>query len=116
MNELGRQFYELETMLLQPEVRSSRLPLADDFMEFGSSDSVYRKLDTLESLTTTTDKVVYEISDFEARELSDDCVLTTFKTKRTINDTDVVNSLRSSIWKRTNGGWQMYFHQGTPIR
>jgi hypothetical protein len=120
MNELTQQFYDLETTLLKPEVRSSREKLdellADDFMEFGSSGSVYRKPNTLANLTTNIDKVVYEVSDFEAKELSENFVLTTFKTKRTINDNDIVVSLRSSIWKKTSGNWQMFFHQGTPIK
>ena len=68
------------------------------------------------SLTTTTDKVVYEVSDFEAKELSENFVLTTFKTKRTINNADIVVSLRSSLWKKTGGNWQMFFHQGTPTK
>jgi hypothetical protein len=120
MNELTQQFYDLETALLKPEVRSSREELdkllADEFMEFGSSGSVYHKSDTLKGLTTSTDKIVFEVTDFEAKELSADFVLTTFKTKRTINDTDIVISLRSSIWKKTGGNWQMFFHQGTPIK
>ena len=120
MNALTQKFYDLEMTLLKPEVRSSREELdkllADDFMEFGSSGSVYRKPETLANLTTTTDKVVYEVSDFEAREISDNFVLNIFKTKRTINNTDVVISLRSSIWKKTDGNWQMFFHQGTPIK
>jgi len=120
MNQLTQQFYFLETSLLQPEIRSSRekldVLLAEDFIEFGSSGSVYHKSDTLQNLTTTTDIVVYELSDFEAKELSENFVLTIFKTKRTINDTDVVISLRSSIWKRTDSVWQMFFHQGTPVK
>ena len=120
MNELTQQFYDLETTLLKPDVRSSRKELdrllADEFMEFGSSGSVYHKPDTLQGLTTSTDKIVFEVSDFEAKELSSDFVLTTFKTKRTINDADIVISLRSSIWKKTSGSWQMFFHQGTPIK
>jgi len=120
MNELTQKFYNLETMLLKPEVRSSREELdkllADDFIEFGSSGSVYRKPNTLANLTTNTDKVVYEVSDFEAKELSENFVLTTFKTKRTINDIDVVVSLRSSIWKKTDENWQIFFHQGTPTK
>lgn len=120
MNEFTQKFYELETLLLQPEVRSSRAKLdtllTDDFMEFGSSGLVYHKSDTLQNLTTATNKVVYEMSDFEAKELSENFVLTTFKTKRIINDTDVVNSLRSSLWKKTGDAWQMFFHQGTPIK
>lgn len=120
MNEITQQFYDLETTLLKPEVRSSSEELdkllADDFMEFGSSGSVYRKPNTLANLTANTDKVVYEVGDFEAKELSENFVLTTFKTKRTINDIDVVVSLRSSIWKKTNGNWQIFFHQGTPTK
>jgi len=120
MNEFTQKFYNLEALLLQPEVRSSREKLdtllADDFMEFGSSGAIYKKSDTLQNLTTTTDKVVYEMSNFDAKELSDNFVLTTFRTKRTINDFDVVNSLRSSLWKKTGDTWQMFFHQGTPIK
>ena len=121
MNELTKQFYDLELSLLNPEVRSSAEKLdallADDFMEFGSSGSIYHKPDTLAGLTASTDKVIFEVSDFEAKKLSEDFVLTTFKTKRTIkNDIDIVVSLRSSIWKKTDGNWQMFFHQGTPIK
>ena len=120
MNELTQKFYDLETTLLKPEVRSSREELekllADDFIEFGSSGSIYRKPNTLTNLSTSTDKVVYEVSDFVAKELSENFVLNTFKTKQTINDIDVVVSLRSSIWKKTDGNWQMFFHQGTPTK
>ncbi|MDO8495290.1 MAG: DUF4440 domain-containing protein [bacterium] len=120
MDDLNKTFYELEMSLLEPEVRSSRERLdkllTDDFMEFGSSGSLYKKADTLENLSTSTDKVVFIVSDFQARELSENFVLTTFKTERTINDTDKVTSLRSSIWKKTNDNWQMFFHQGTPVK
>lgn len=120
MDDINKTIYELELSLLEPEVRSSyeRLNelLADDFLEFGSSGSVYNKPDTLKGLTASTDKVVFGVSDFETKELSENFVLTTFKTKRTINDINIVISLRSSIWKKTNGNWQMFFHQGTPIK
>lgn len=120
MNDLNKLFYELETSLLKPEVRSSREQLdkllADDFTEFGSSGSVYKKSDTLQGLPTSTDKTLFIVSDFEARELSENFVLTTFKTERVINDIEKVTSLRSSLWKKTNGSWQMFFHQGTPIK
>ncbi len=120
MNELTQKFYDLEITLLKPEVRSSREELdrllADEFMEFGSSGSVYHKPDTLQGLTASTDKIVFEVSDFEAKKLAEDFVLTTFKTKRTINDADIVISLRSSIWRKTNENWKMFFHQGTPIK
>ena len=119
MDELTKKIYDLELSLLNPEIRSSTEKLekllADDFMEFGSSGLVYFKPDALQNLTTSTNKVVFVVSDFKTKELSENFVLTTFKTERTVNDTDVVVSLRSSIWKKTNDNWQMFFHQGTPI-
>ena len=120
MDDLTQHFYALETALLKPEVRSSREELnrllADDFMEFGSSGSVYHKPDTLQSLPISTDKVVFIVSDFTTKKLSEDFILTTFRTEKTINDIDVIISLRSSIWRKTNGNWQMVFHQGTPLK
>ena len=113
-NDLLKKFYELELNLLKPEVRLSREELdrflADEFVEFGSSGLVYDKESTLNRLMTTTDKIEYSISDFAVRELSDNLVQTTFKTKRTINETDKLNSLRSSLWIKINDKWQMLFH------
>lgn len=120
MNNIEKTIYELELSLLKPEVRSSTDKLnellADDFMEFGSSGAIYYKPDTLQNLTASTDKVAYAMSDFKAKELSEAFVLTTFKTERIINNTDITVSLRSSIWKKNKGSWQMFFHQGTLIK
>jgi hypothetical protein len=44
------------------------------------------------------------VQDFATRELAPDVVLVTYKT---------ASALRSSIWKRIGGKWQMIFHQGT---
>lgn len=119
MNELTKTIHQLELSLLTPEVRSSfdklNSLLADDFMEFGSSGLIYDKKEILERLPLNTEKVEFIVSDFVARQLSEDVVLTTFKTERIINDTEKMTSLRSSLWKKINGSWQMFFHQGTPI-
>jgi hypothetical protein len=53
---------------------------------------------------------------FAVRELSNDAVLMTYRAERR----DPVSgrewhSLRSSIWRLTDGCWQMIFHQGTAI-
>lgn len=118
MDNLNRTFYELETSLLKPEVRALREQLdkllADDFMEFGSSGNVYRKEDTLKNLPASSDKVEFVVSDFEAKQLSENLMLTTFKTEKTINGVEKITSLRSSIWKKEGDNWQMLFHQGTP--
>ncbi|MCC7522235.1 DUF4440 domain-containing protein [Candidatus Uhrbacteria bacterium] len=113
-------FLELELSILSPEVRRSREKLdallADDFMEIGSSGAMYKKHDTLTHLPNSTDKTEYELFDFDARSLSEELVQTFFKTKRTINDSDVTISNRTSLWKKHGDSWQMVYHQGTPSK
>ena len=120
MNELHNTIYELENSLLTPEVRSSfeqlNNLLADDFKEFGSSGLVYTKQNVLERLPSSTDKVVYVVSDFEMKSLSEDIVMANFKTDRVINNIERVSSLRTSLWRKENDVWRMFFHQGTPIK
>ncbi|MFA7285609.1 MAG: DUF4440 domain-containing protein [Candidatus Paceibacterota bacterium] len=117
MEELKNTIHELETSLLKPEVRSSfdklNLLLADDFKEFGSSGLIYDKKHILERLPSNTNNVVYIVSDFEIKILSADIIMTNFKTDRTINDTEKVSSLRTSLWRKEENGWRMFFHQGT---
>ena len=119
MNELQNTIYELETSLLKTEVRSSfeqlNNLLADDFKEFGSSGLVYTKQDVLERLPSNTNKVVYDVSDFEIKSLSEDIVMANFKTDRIINDTEKMQSLRTSLWRKEGDKWRMFFHQGTSI-
>jgi len=120
MEELHNIIYELETSLLRLEVRSSFYQLnnllSDDFKEFGSSGLVYTKQNVLERLPQNTDKTVYIVSDFKIVVLSEGVVMSNFKTDRTINDTDKVSSLRTSLWRKENSVWKLFFHQGTPIK
>ena len=119
MNELQNTIYKLETSLLKPEFRISFEHLdnllTDDFKEYGSSGLVYTKQDVLERLPLNTNKVVYVVSDFEIKSLSEDIVMANFKTDRIINDTEKLQSLRTSLWRKEGNSWKMFFHQGTPI-
>lgn len=109
----------LEQTLVEPQTRSSydllNKLLHDDFCEYGSSGKKYVKSDITERLPETVEHSVYVIEDYAVKQLSDDCVLVNFKTDRTDPDGTKVLSFRTSIWKLTNGQWQMFFHQGTPI-
>ncbi|MDN4524633.1 DUF4440 domain-containing protein [Fictibacillus fluitans] len=108
---MKEQMRELEESHLRPDVRTSveKLDelLADDFLEFGSSGYLIRKEDCL-----TGDLAVDDLflSNFEARMLAPDIILTTYIIR---NETKDRNTLRSSIWKHMDGRWQLYFHQGT---
>ena len=110
-------FFELETALHKREVRSSAKAvselLADEFVEFGSSGRVYDKPAIIEALKNETGDPQITVEEFSVRDLASDVVLVTYKSKPA--ESQEVTALRSSIWKRIGGRWQMVFHQGTRI-
>ncbi|WP_379144304.1 DUF4440 domain-containing protein [Paenibacillus sp. sgz500992] len=112
---MAKQICELEEKLLNTEVRTSpdelsRL-LADDFFEFGSSGKVWHKRDLMDE--EGAGEVRMTLSGFELHPLSGEAVLATY---RIMNEETGGETLRSSIWKFRDGRWQMFFHQGTPVR
>lgn len=87
--------------------------LAPDFFEYGRSGRVYRREDIL-AVPVQEISAVIPLVDFKVRLLDVDIVQLTY--------ISVVNypegeqrALRSSIWSRTPSGWQLRFHQGTPL-
>jgi hypothetical protein len=114
---LGAQLRHLEEQLLQPEVRCSteRLAalLAEDFVEFGSSGRVFNKKQIMAALAKET-PTKRSLTDFETTMLSEEVALVTYRaTRRSKAGARAAHTLRSSIWRRSNGQWQMVFHQGT---
>lgn len=110
---VAAELRELEELLLEPNVRkSNRLVelLADDFIEFGSSGRVYTKTDLVAVLAAEA-PVAQTTSDFKVTPLAPDVALLTYRIRR--HSQPVVDTLRSSVWKRMNGRWQMVFHQAT---
>ncbi|MEA3399042.1 MAG: DUF4440 domain-containing protein [Patescibacteria group bacterium] len=118
MKELKELIYKLETDLLKPEFRTSVEKLneliANDFIEYGSAGLVYDKKVILERLPQGNSPT-YTLSDFKIIVLSEEIIQTRFKTDRVNLDGTKTMSLRTSLWRNTNGNWQMFFHQGTPI-
>jgi hypothetical protein len=103
---------ELEERLLRPDVRASAAALgtllADDFVEFGSSGTVYNKRSIIVALLREEpDGEPCTMRDFAARRLAVDVILVTYRIVES-------RTLRSSIWRAADGRWQMVFHQGTP--
>ncbi|KNY25472.1 DUF4440 domain-containing protein [Pseudobacteroides cellulosolvens] len=119
MKLLERHIFELEKELLKPETRQSAEKiselLSDDFMEFRSSGSIYHySMGDVFSKEIDISVENCEVRDFTIKELSNGCVLATYKViKHSELSQDVKYSLRSSIWKVFNGSWKIVFHQGT---
>ena len=103
----------LELDLADPEVRKNTARLgeiiADDFEEFGSSGKVYCKDDIISSLSSA-ESTEYELENFVFAKLSEDCILVKYGS----NETGRV-ALRSSIWRKTAGRWQIFHHQATVV-
>ncbi|MBO9129413.1 DUF4440 domain-containing protein [Bacillus sp. 165] len=110
--KLQQVIYNLECSHLKPHVRVSEeelsLILADDYFEFGSSGRVWQREDFKGEQPLSPD--IFSISDFNMHVLSSDCVLTTYKI---FNETRGTQTLRSSIWRKRDDQWKLFFHQGT---
>ena len=115
---------QLEERLLDPEIRASRdatdALLTDDFVEFGSSGTVYDKASTLAGLQEERAigaRIELRTSAWDIRALSADAALLTYRVeRREMPEGRWSASLRSSIWRRTGSDWRMMFHQGTATR
>ncbi|MEI5097897.1 nuclear transport factor 2 family protein [Streptomyces sp. PmtG] len=107
---------EHELRLLDPEVRASPELFAGllhpEFTEFGASGARWDRESIVGAITerpepggrpTTTSRM-------RGVQLADDLVHLTFDT-----DVNGRRAHRSSLWRRTEGRWLLWFHQGTPF-
>ncbi len=88
--------------------------LTEDFREFGSSGKTFSKETVISTLQSETPQDILML-DFEAKLLSDDVALVTYRSIKRQVGVSHVEALRSSIWILRNSQWQMIFHQGTKI-
>ena len=113
----------LEEKLHLPEIRQSSEAtenlLAEGFVEFGSSGTIYADRNELIMRLAAERKEApsppIAARDYAFRPISPDAVLVTYRSIRpATGDRAARHVLRSSIWQRIDGRWQMIFHQGTP--
>lgn len=107
----------LELELLNPQVRKSvdRLSvlLADEFVEIGTSGTIYRKEDILRLLPAGR-TVDIAMRDFRAMDVMPDTILVMYRVEEVREETgERRRSLRSSLWRNRSGKWEIVFHQGT---
>ena len=87
--------------------------LSSDFFEFGRSGRVYSRNDTLD-IENQAIHARLPLKKFEARLISADVALVTYVSAVTYDGVEELGN-RSSIWSRTEQGWELRFHQGTPV-
>jgi ribonuclease HI len=102
-----------ELTLLDPTTRCDRSALEallhPDFVEIGASGRRWTKNEIIDELVASPDPGKVDVEEMEARWVSGDAVVVTFRTvspRRTV--------LRSSWWVEAGSQWQIVFHQGTP--
>lgn len=116
--ELHTQLRTLEELMTKPEIRRSadelsRL-LADDFREFGGSGRIFDKPQIIAALKNQPAFELW-LEDFQVVPLAADLALVTYLGNCRFPDScKVLRSLRSSIWRKRDGRWEVLFHQGTP--
>ena len=101
------------TVATRFDVAFMQKSLALDFLEFGKSGKMHTRDAVLGAPRRTIDGGL-PLRDFKIRLLDENTAQITY-----ISETESRNhrlrALRSSIWSRTSRGWQLRFHQGTPI-
>lgn len=84
--------------------------LADDFYEIGTSGKIYTKQHALDAFT---DEMLAtelpEVLNFRIHELSDTLIQAIYDTVEFSGR----RSHRSSLWRKSDDTWQLFFHQGT---
>ncbi|MFF5367023.1 DUF4440 domain-containing protein [Streptomyces sp. NPDC013187] len=107
---------EGELALLTPKVRRSPervgALLHPDFHEFGASGRHWSRAAIIASLEATSDPGArpVAVSALRGVQLAPDLVHLTYDTEY-----DGSRAHRSSLWRRTEGRWLLYFHQATPF-
>jgi hypothetical protein len=116
--ELAAHLRGLELELHQPAVRAdaARLDglLHRDFTEFGRSGTVHSRASLFEHLAAEAAPATIVADDFALRRLGPSVALLNYRSAQRAADGALVrHTLRTSIWVRTDAGWQVSFHQGT---
>jgi len=111
------ELQRLEEERLRPEVCGSpekkAALLADDFVECGRSGRRDGKADRL---TTAAQPGAGRLSllEFAAKALAPSIALVTYRSMLHHSDGSARHALRRAIWRRTEQGERLVFHQGTP--
>lgn len=112
MTRLEQTLLALELRLMHYRKADFEKILAEDFTDFGTSGTVYSKASMLAGLVNDAGvpEPPVHVTNFRVRELAPGIAHGTYVTE---GRSDGAKSLRSSLWRHGESGWQVYFHQGT---
>jgi len=107
-----------EPIFHRPELGTSSADLerqmAPDFYEVGASGRLYSRRQVKDVLlrryAAGGGEDLWDTSDFHCRPLGADTYLLTYQLRQGERV-----SRRVTVWRRTQEGWQVLYHQGTPV-
>ena len=120
MNQsLLEQLRELELELHHPGACCTRDRLEQllhrDFHEVGRSGRRYDRETVIAFLAAQSQPPDTESTDFDLSLLGENCALLGFRSVHRMTDGNrLEHALRASVWVRSEAGWQLRYHQGTP--
>jgi hypothetical protein len=108
----------LEVAMHQPQVRSDRAKMEQllhpDFLEIGRSGAIYTRADVLNEFAKNPPTYTVWSQDFAVKQITPTLAILFYRSAHIDAGSLDRHSIRSSIWQRTEQGWQVRFHQGTP--
>jgi hypothetical protein len=118
-DELLEQLRRLETDLHDVGTRRDARRLAGllhpSFVEFARSGRSFDRQAVLDEFASGGDLPAVHAQDFEVAEIDAGVALLTYRSAHVDSAGRFHRwTLRSSLWVRTQTGWQLRFHQGTP--
>lgn len=89
--------------------------LAEEFREFGQSGRVYHREQVLSAIRARHPQGTGQFEVLRMDLVAEDVVLLTYLSNGERSDASSAGrvALRSSLWCRRHGAWQLVFHQGT---
>ena len=85
--------------------------LCVDFFEYGTSGKIHSREEIISSLLNMRENRDIIIYNFSALMLNENIIIAHYLSHE---ETTKKYALRTSIWKREETLWKMFFHQGTP--
>jgi hypothetical protein len=112
-------FRKLEERLAMPDAGESRASLGElltlEFREFGASGQVYGDVSAVLDALVSGTRPRWVFEEFRAERVAVNTVLVTYRSKSIPGPGWKPPALRSSLWVKREGRWQLLFHQGTRL-
>ena len=117
-DQVLKQLVAREPVFHRPEFGTTRADfdamMAPEFWETGASGKRYNReevLDVLQNRHAPPHADKWETSEFRCQSLANDLYLLTY----TLLQNGVRLTRRATIWRRTEAGWKIVYHQGTMV-